>query len=104
MVVYREDVRVWYSQDFYGGLERRWVGGHIPLHISYRSIDQFLDGIGNGDTVSETVLQYGVPIINKERFEEIAERVTVPARKPLHRIKWRQNLGQRAGLIDAKIF
>lgn len=71
------------------------VDGAIPLHVSYRSVNQFINGLGRGDTVSESVVEYGIPIIGQERFAEIIKDVKSPERKPLHGFAWHVDLEGR---------
>jgi len=71
------------------------------LHVTYRSVQQLLNGLGNGDTVSESVVRYGLPIVGRERFAEIVRNITSPQREPLHRVMWREDLkGKLQGWIE----
>ncbi len=63
----------------------------IPLHIAYRSVDQFLDGLEKGDTVSESIIRYGLPIVEKEKFEEVVRDIRYPERETLHEVEWRED-------------
>ncbi|MBI5065650.1 hypothetical protein HZA97_05420 [Candidatus Woesearchaeota archaeon] len=84
--------------DGYGYYE---VRNNHNLHITYRSMAQFLSGIGNGDTLSESVFRYGVPIVGSERFEELTDtsydRIK---RAPQHEIEWHENT---EGILWGKI-
>lgn len=75
----------------YGYFERYIFDGHLDLHITYRSIDQFKAGIGHGDTLSESVFAYGLPLLGSERFKELMGDIRGYERKPLHQIKWVQD-------------
>lgn len=73
-----------------------------PLHISYHSVEQFINGAQTGkDLISESVIRYGLPIIGQERFDEITKEITNPRREPLYNIEWAENL---EGKIQCKIF
>jgi len=76
------------------------MGGAIPLHVSYRSINQLINGLGRGDTLSESVVAYGIPIIGQKRFAEIIKDVKSPERKPLHSFAWQLDL---EGRLQGKI-
>ena len=76
----------------YGYVE---VRGGSNLHITYRSVEQLLKGLGQGDTVSESVVRYGVPIIGENRFAQIVQKVTSPKREQLHRVEWKEDLEGR---------
>lgn len=71
-----------------------------PLHITYRSVEQFLTGIGHGDELSESVVRYGIPIIGKNRFEEIIRDIRFPKREPLHQVGCSEKFG---GKLECKI-
>ena len=60
----------------------------MNLHISYRSVEQFINGIGKGDTVSEKVAEFGIPIVGKDDFEERIRKINFSNRKVLHEILW----------------
>src|SRR3989344_199705 len=81
----------------YGYVE---VRGGKELHIVYRSVEQLLNGIGKGDTVSESVVRYGIPIIGQRSFEDVIQGVTMPKREPLHQIEWTEDL---EGKLQGKI-
>ncbi len=71
------------------------------LHITYRSIAQFLSGIGNRDTLSESVFRYGVPIVGREQFEELVNTsYDTVKREPQHEIEWHEN---HEGILWGKI-
>ncbi len=81
----------------YGYIEIR---GGANLHITYRSVEQLIRGSGQGDTVSESVIRYGVPIIGRDRFSEIIQDVPWPEREELHHVEWREDLeGKLQGII-----
>ncbi len=75
----------------YGYIE---VGGS-NLHITYRSVEQLLSGLGKGDTVSESVVRYGIPVIGQNRFREIIRNVTSPKREAQHFVEWEEDLDGR---------
>ena len=75
------------------------IGG-ANLHITYRSAEQFLTGLGDGDELSESVLKYGLPIIGQNKFAEIIKNITSPKRGPLHKIEWEENF---EGRLEGKI-
>ncbi|MBR9678302.1 MAG: hypothetical protein GOU97_03370 [Nanoarchaeota archaeon] len=81
----------------YGYVE---VFGGSNFHISYRSVEQLLNGLGKGDTVSESVISYGLPIIGKSRFEDIIDSVDFPERNPLHWVQWDKGFG---GVLQGRI-
>jgi len=83
--------------DGYGYIE---VRGGLNLHITYRSIEQLLNGLGQGDTISESVVRYGIPIIGKKRFSEVLKDVSSPKREVLHRVEWSEDL---EGKLQGKI-
>lgn len=74
--------------------------GGINLHITYRSVDQFLNGLGKGDFVSESVMKYGLPIIGQKRFDQIVKNVKSSERKPLHSVEWSES---SSGKLQGKI-
>lgn len=77
--------------DFYGHIEGYVPGADLDLHITYRSIQQLLSGLGHGDELSESVVRYGVPIFGRDRFESIIEGVQSPTRSALHSIEWSED-------------
>ncbi len=88
----------WGVDDGYGGVIVRTDYG---VHIIYRSVEQFLAGIGHGDTVSECVFKYGVPIIGKEKFDKLVDRNhDYIKREQLHDIEWTESL---EGVLSGKI-
>jgi len=66
-----------------------------PLHITHRSIKQFLRGICNGDDISKSVVEYGIPLFGRERFYEIIKDIKTPKREALHNVVWREYLNGR---------
>jgi len=72
----------------------------IPLHITYRSLDQFLNGIGRGDELSESVVRYGIPLVGAERFYEIIKNIASPRREALHQVEWRED---KNGVLQGRI-
>lgn len=83
--------------DGYGYIE---VRGGSNLHITYRSIEQLLDGLGQEDTVSESVVRYGIPIIGEGKFSEVLREVSSPKREALHHVEWSEDL---EGKLQGKI-
>ena len=81
----------------YGYIE---VRGGSNLHIVYRSVEQLLSGLGKEDTVSESVVRCGIPIIGQNRFGEIVQDVASPKRETLHQIEWNEDL---EGILQGKI-
>ena len=75
----------------YGGDETRIVehGSTLPLHISIRSISQFLNGINNGDEVSEYISTFGVPFVGQKNFSQTLEKIKGNVRKDMHKIRWK---------------
>lgn len=69
----------------YGYIESYVRGGDLDLHICYRSVEQFLAGLGQGDELSESVVSYGVPVAGKGRFEILVNSVN-RERSPLHSV------------------
>ncbi len=69
---------------------KEWVA---DLHISYRSLNQFRNGIGHGDSISESVVSYGVPIIGIKKFNRIVDEIQEPVREPLHETVYHNNEG-----------
>ena len=61
--------------------------GNMPLHIAYRSIEQFLNGIKQGDELSQSIYNYGLPIVGQTIFNEIIKPV-FGNRNPLHTVQW----------------
>jgi len=66
----------------------------IDLNLQQRSERQFKEGVGRGDTVSESVYNHGVPLIGQEKFEQLVtelkeerEDLTVN-REQLHDLNW----------------
>lgn len=70
------------------------------LHITYRSLEQFLNGIGNGDEISESIIEYGLPLFGKERFYEIIQNIKIPERRALHSIEWSKD---KEGKLEGRI-
>lgn len=64
----------------------------LNFHLCYRSVDQFLNGIGKGDFISEEAASYGIPIIGGENFERILKKHNFPNRNPLYNIRWSESL------------
>lgn len=83
--------------DGYGYFE---VKGDANLHITYRSVEQFLAGLGKGDELSESVVRYGIPLIGQGRFSEIVKDITSPRREATHRVEWDEDL---EGKLQGKI-
>ncbi len=75
--------------------------GGANLHIVYRSVEQFLKGLGKGDTLSESVVRYGIPIVGQEKFYKIIDEVNYPKREAKHFIKWTEDL---EGKLQGEIF
>jgi len=75
--------------DDYGYIE---VRGGANLHITYRSVEQFLAGIGNGDKLSESVIKYGIPIAGQRYFDQLMRKVTSHKREARHSIGWYEDL------------
>ena len=73
---------------------------NLPLHITYRSLDQFLNGIGRGDEVSESVVRYGIPLVGAERFYEIIKNIETPRREALHQVEWSED---KNGVLQGRI-
>ena len=71
--------------------------GYSKLHIVYRSLDQFLEGIDNRDKISENIFKTGVPIVGKSNFHEIISRFDTRERKQLNEIKWNYEEGKLTG-------
>ncbi len=87
-----------YIEGFYGHYQEFIT--EQGLHIVYRSTDQFLEGIGNGDELSESVVKYGVPIVGEKRFTEIIRDVKNPTRENLHSFEWGEDsIGRLHGRI-----
>jgi len=80
---------------FFGTSKYESVDGAIPLHVSYRSVNQLINGLGRGDTLSESVVAYGILIIGQKRFAEIIKDIKSPERKPLHSVAWKVDLEGR---------
>ncbi len=78
--------------DGYGHYE---VRGGANLHITYRSVEQFLNGLGKGDELSDSVVRYGIPLIGAERFGNIISEVTLPKRETHHSVEWDEDLEGR---------
>lgn len=83
----------------YGYIENYVRGEDLDLHISYRSTRQFLAGLGQGDTLSESVVRYGVPLVGQKRFNEIIISKN-GKRSPLHSAQIFEN---SQGVVQAKI-
>lgn len=68
----------------------------IPLHIVYRTVEQFKKGVegteGVNELVSASCYREGVPIIGEDNFEEIAGTIGSGEveRDPLHGYEWRE--------------
>jgi hypothetical protein len=71
----------------------------VSLHIDYRSHDQIKKGIAQGDTVSQSLLHHGVPIIGKTSFERIVTEIGAP-REPLHYVRLEET---DCGALDASL-
>ena len=71
-----------------------YVDNAIPLHISYRTMDQVRNGAGKGDTVSDSLIAYGVPFVGKEIFEDMVNDISTPERNPLHDVQWYESEGK----------
>jgi len=84
----------------YGYIEGFVKGGDLDLHITYRSVEQFLEGLGKGDELSESVIGYGIPIIGQERFSGIVKDIQSPKREALHQVEWNEDL---EGKLQGKI-
>ena len=77
-----------------GAPRHEFVEGAIPLHISYRSEHQFLNGIAGrpdepdaGDSVSKSVARYGIAILNQEGLSRLV--ADYPSRNLLHHAEWK---------------
>jgi hypothetical protein len=70
------------------------------LHITYRSVNQFLNGLGKGDELSESVVKYGLIIAATPSFEKMLNGISNPKREPLHSIHWDDN---EKGKLNGKI-
>lgn len=88
------------SDGIYGYIEGYVRGGDLDLHISYRSVEQLLAGIGHGDELSESVIKYGVPLIGQERFNQLVASVTSLTREPLHGVQWSED---KQGKLQGRI-
>lgn len=75
----------------YGGsyLEKISGDSDLPLHISFRSISQFLNGINHGDEISEYVATFGIPFVGQKKFYQTLKHIKGNVRKDMHRIKWK---------------
>ena len=73
----------------------------MPLHLAYRSIDQFIEGIGKGDFLSEEVTQYGIALIGNGNFKEIVANIKSIERKPFHNVIWSEDLN---GNLNGKVY
>ncbi len=81
-----------------GGYGSQEVRGNLKLHLTYRSEEQFLNTLQNGDVLSEAVVRYGLPLVGENNFERTISGISSPKRNPLHEIIWKDS-----GKLNGKI-
>jgi hypothetical protein len=74
--------------DGYGYYEVQYSSS-IKVHICYRSIEQFHNGVVGGDGVSASAAKFGIPLFNRLEFSEITKEVS--DRVVNHRVQWDEN-------------
>jgi|GEM_PF-5589232 len=75
--------------DVYGGYFIREFGYNI--HAIYRTEEQLMNGALAGDTVSASVLRYGVPLVGDAYFSELCTKMQKIERNALHEISWKND-------------
>ncbi len=73
---------------FFGFNKHYYKETGVPLHIDYRTIDQFITGYEQ-DEISESVIRQGVPILGEDRFLELTKGID---RQVSHRREWSKDL------------
>jgi hypothetical protein len=74
------------------------IVGDLPVHIHYRSVSQFLNGINGDDTVSRYVATYGIPFVGQNRFKEILSNIKNNSRDIRHKLKWKNQSRRKLGI------
>jgi len=82
---------------YYGGSGYKEIGG-VPVHIHYRSVSKFLNGINNGDTVCRYVAKYGIPFVGHDKFNEILGKIKNNKRYIRHKLKWKMYSRRECGV------
>lgn len=76
----------------------------IPVHISYFSIEQFLNNSEQEKGAMKNIIEYGLPIIGQEKFKEIVKNAKSQKRKPFHKFRWNHKKGRLNVDISPKLF
>lgn len=87
----------WYGED------KKFVSG-FPLHLTYRSVNQFLNYLQKQDVLSCDTIKRGLPIVGEENFNKVVS-MTNPIsikRNPQHTIEW-DNAGKLQGYVLEKL-
>ncbi len=63
----------------------------IPLHITFLTKTEFLNGINDGENIVTYISTFGIPFVGQKNFYKLLSHIKNNKRKIMHKIKWKMN-------------